>query len=109
MNTTRRQFLSSLSAAIAGIGTFNILPGTGRLWRARRKNPWEDKIIPIIYRRRIEPFVPTIQDFIAAGQRSSKHEMEAILELLNEPKIWPPNMGETQRLVAEQRPLIKPL
>lgn len=110
----RRSFFSTL---LKGAAAFTILPSAGRVWKATRE------VFPVriteryltfeeLYVLRTEllnslgPYVPTFQDFLAASQRSSKFEIEVMAEFLAEPKVWPPNMGETKRIVTTESPLI---
>jgi hypothetical protein len=103
----RRSFLSSI---LKGAAAFTILPSAGRVWKVTRES------FPVRVTERyftfeelhdlrtellnsLGPYVPTFQDFLAASQRSSKYEIEAMAKLLAEPKVWPPNMGETKRII----------
>ena len=98
----RRSFLSSIFKGAAG---FTILPGAGRIWKVQAKlprfEPWDT---PEFWKSQESPYfkyLPSFQDFLAAFLRSPKTEAQLIAELFdNPPKIWPPNMGETTRIIC---------
>ena len=116
---TRRSFFRTLA------GVFTILPSAGRIWKATRPDgylTWDDLL------RIRGHFQPTFQDFLREHPTYEEYkanpaaylgmsikrfrdidETEAYRKLYTELKRWPPNLGETTRLVHVQPiPLAKP-
>ncbi len=118
----RRKFLTSLGA----LGLFNILPGAGRVWKAEKLVPVTERFIstPIDWRTFRSPYfesLPSFQDFLRRHPTyeeymanpaaylgmdikafRNKTEVGILTDVLSRPTIWPPNMGETKRLIIEQ-------
>ena len=78
----RRKFFANLGT----LGLFTILPGAGRVWKARKnikymefmcdklvvgELPYGQHVLPIIFRRPIDPghfkFIPSFTDYIEQG------------------------------------------
>lgn len=91
----RRNFISSLAAAVAGIGTFNILPGAGRVWRAEAKRGlWFAEFTMGCSQMLNIQHLPKC-DLLIDSEQMAAHMAEGLNILPT--ATFLPNLGETRR------------
>lgn len=108
----RRNFISSLAAAVAGIGTFNILPGAGRVWRAEAKIDYWFIELPAGWSRLLNIQQLPKYDRLVGSEQMAARMADAMLAAST--ATFLPNLGETRRAHNQdivhvvERTIIKP-